>query len=102
MHLLLPVKCSEAINAPFSNSDDRTIMKKNTLLATALAAIVCSGATAQPAPSSSSPTAPDETITLSPFQVTADNTEGYIASESVTGTRIRADIRDLPFNVNVV
>ena len=77
-------------------------MKKNTLLATALAAIVCSGATAQPAPSSDSPSAPDETIILSPFHVTAENTEGYIASESITGTRIRADIRDLPFNVNVV
>lgn len=40
--------------------------------------------------------------TLSPFQVTAENTQGYVASESITGTRMRADIRDLPFNVNVV
>lgn len=66
------------------------------------AALIWSELPAQAATASKSSTAPDETVQLSPFEVTADNTEGYIASESITGTRIRADIKDLPFNVNVV
>ncbi len=49
----------------------------------------------------SAPTA-KEVVELSPFQVSADNTEGYVASESLSGTRIRAQIKELPFNVNVV
>jgi len=43
-----------------------------------------------------------EVIELSPFVVSAGETEGYIASESITGSRIRTPIRDLPFNIDVV
>ncbi len=59
-----------------------------------LSAQTSSGAAADPAA--------EEPIVLSPFQVSGDNTEGYVASESLSGTRIRAQIKELPFNVNVV
>ena len=44
----------------------------------------------------------DETVELSPFTVTAEQKDGYIASESVTGTRMRTPIKDLTFGVNVI
>lgn len=46
--------------------------------------------------------ASDEVITLPEFSVAASPTSEYIAAESVTGTRVSARIRDLPFTVNVV
>ncbi|MEO6003379.1 MAG: TonB-dependent receptor [Opitutus sp.] len=51
--------------------------------------------------SSQSP-APDEVVELSPFAVTAAVTRGYIASESITGSRVATAIKDLPFTVNVI
>lgn len=48
-------------------------------------------------------TATDEPVVeLSPFEVSANNSESYVSSESLSGTRIRAQIKDLPFNVAVV
>jgi iron complex outermembrane receptor protein len=44
----------------------------------------------------------DEPVTLSPFVVNADNRDSYIASESVTGTRVKTQIKDLPFTVSVI
>jgi iron complex outermembrane receptor protein len=44
----------------------------------------------------------DETIRLSPFEVKAENNRGYIASESMTGSRVATPIRELPFSVNVL
>lgn len=44
----------------------------------------------------------EEAVTLSPFEVVAPAEDSYVASESLSGTRIRAQIMDLPFNVNVV
>src|ERR1043165_8595436 len=44
----------------------------------------------------------DDTVQLSAFEVTADKDNGYIASESATGTRVASKIRDLPFLVDVV
>jgi iron complex outermembrane receptor protein len=48
-----------------------------------------------------SPAASDEVINLSPFSVTSDSEHGYIASESVTGSRVATAIKDLPFTINV-
>ncbi len=50
------------------------------------------------------PAAPasDDTVQLSPFAVKGESTNGYIASESTTGTRVATKIADLPFVVNVV
>jgi len=44
----------------------------------------------------------DETLVLSPFTIQAEKNNDYIASESVTGTRIASKVRDLPFQVNVI
>ncbi|HEU5078735.1 MAG TPA: TonB-dependent receptor [Opitutaceae bacterium] len=43
-----------------------------------------------------------ETVNLPEFTVTAGSHVGYIASESVTGSRVATPIKDLPFAVNVV
>lgn len=42
----------------------------------------------------------DETVHLSPFEVTAQNDQGYRAGNSVSGTRINTPIKDLPFTVS--
>lgn len=44
----------------------------------------------------------DEVITLSAFTVGTNVDRGYIASETVSGSRVATAIKDLPYNVNVV
>ena len=44
----------------------------------------------------------EEVITLSEFNVTASEDRGYIASETLTGSRVRTPIIDLPYTVNVL
>jgi outer membrane receptor protein involved in Fe transport len=44
----------------------------------------------------------DDTIQLSEFTVSEKAFDGYIASESVTGTRVATQIKDLPFAVSVI
>ena len=46
--------------------------------------------------------AEEDMIVLSQFTVQGDKTNDYVASESVTGTRVASKLRDLPFQVNVV
>ncbi|MDI1337779.1 MAG: TonB-dependent receptor [Lacunisphaera sp.] len=48
------------------------------------------------------PPAKDETIELSPFQVNANPNRGYGASETMTGSRVKTRIIDLPYTVNVM
>lgn len=43
-----------------------------------------------------------DVFTLSPFSVTATDEGGYHAAESITGSRIRTRIAELPYAVNVV
>ncbi|HTL67092.1 MAG TPA: TonB-dependent receptor [Lacunisphaera sp.] len=43
-----------------------------------------------------------EVVELSPFQVHAEENRGYIASETMSGTRVATPIKDLPYTVNVV
>ena len=45
---------------------------------------------------------PEETIRLSEFTVTDKSDDSYVASESITGTRVRTPIKDLTFNVSVI
>lgn len=47
-------------------------------------------------------TASEQPLVLSEFNVTATTDTSYIASESVTGSRVATKIADLPFSVNVV
>ena len=54
---------------------------------------------AQTTPSTASK---EEVIELSPFEVKADDNRGYAASETLTGTRVATQIKDLPYTVNVV
>src|ERR1043165_5723533 len=44
----------------------------------------------------------DETVQLSEFTVSEKSLSGYIASETVTGTRVATPIKDLPFAVSVI
>ncbi|MBM3851813.1 MAG: TonB-dependent receptor [Verrucomicrobia bacterium] len=44
----------------------------------------------------------DELIHLTAFTVSEKALDGYIASESVTGTRVATQIKDLPFSVSVI
>ena len=49
-----------------------------------------------------SPPAKDEAIELTPFQVSADPNRGYGVSETMTGSRVKTQIIDLPYTVNVM
>src|SRR5205085_1858122 len=44
----------------------------------------------------------DEAVALSEFTVSENTDDSYVASESITGTRVRTPIKDLTFTVNVV
>jgi outer membrane receptor protein involved in Fe transport len=59
-------------------------------------------APAQTASTSSPTPKKSDVVELSPFQVHADENRGYIASETMTGTRVATQIKDLPYSVNVV
>jgi iron complex outermembrane recepter protein len=49
----------------------------------------------------STPATP-EVVELSPFQVTSQADRGYTVAESMTGSRVRTQIIDLPYTVNVM
>src|SRR5262245_59064397 len=71
------------------------------LLAVPSMALAALAASAQSvAPGASRP--PEDTIRLSEFTVTEAADNSYVASESITGTRVRTPIKDLTFNVNVI
>ncbi len=57
---------------------------------------------AQTAPAAPAAPRNQEVVTLSEFNVSADGDRGYIASETLTGTRVRTPIIDLPYTVNVL
>jgi hypothetical protein len=48
------------------------------------------------------PAAEDETITLTPFEVSASSDVGYQATETLAGTRIRTDLRDVGSAISVI
>ena len=68
------------------------------VLATVLAVTASSSAqTVSPAAAKK-----EEIVHLSPFEVQAAPERGYVASETMTGTRVATQIKDLPYTVNVV
>jgi outer membrane receptor protein involved in Fe transport len=70
----------------------------------ALLILSCASAqTARPTPPAASPAAPtaDETVHLSPFEVTAD-TKGYYSANSMSGTRLNSRLEDLAASISVV
>src|SRR5262245_12220626 len=44
----------------------------------------------------------EEVVTLTEFSVRAEPDRGYVASETLTGSRVRTPIIDLPYTVNVL
>lgn len=47
------------------------------------------------APGSAAATAKEEAIMLSPFQVSTDAEKGYLATQTLNGTRLKSDLRDI-------
>ena len=68
------------------------------LMALTLVPAVVHAEAARPATTARS----DDPVTLSEFAVTETADNSYVASESITGTRVRTPIKDLTFNVNVI
>lgn len=62
------------------------------------------GLVLQPLAAAVSPTgaATDETVELSPFVITADADTGYAATETLSGTRLRAQVRDVASALTIV
>jgi iron complex outermembrane recepter protein len=82
--------------------DPNHAMKHPRLLRAAFAALAWLPAGfAQTAAPAAVPT-DDEVVRLSPFEVKADDNRGYVAAETMTGTRVATQIKDLPYTVNVV
>lgn len=78
-------------------------MTKHTRLAiTALACGLAVGATSRAQIPSAASVAKEEAIELSPFEVKTAADRGYVASETMTGTRVATKIADLPYVVNVL
>ena len=84
-------------------------MKNRTRLpAAALAAVLALAPTSLLRAQTTTPANPNadragdgDVITLKEFSVTSTALSEYAAAESTTGTRVAAQIRDLPFNVQV-
>jgi iron complex outermembrane receptor protein len=66
-----------------------------------LAASLPLGAQTAPTPSAAPPGSSD-TLILSPFEVSSSAIRGYVASETMTGSRIKLPIIELPYTVNVM
>ncbi len=83
-------------------------MKTNRTLVFALFAAAASGqgllAQTAPAPTAATP-APaekEEVLVLSPFEVTAEEDTGYVATSTLAGTRIRTDLKDVGSAISVI
>src|SRR5688572_24587765 len=55
-----------------------------------------------PAPAATTPEAEEETIVLSPFEVSAETDTGYAATDTLAGSRIRTELRDVGGAVSVI
>lgn len=60
------------------------------------------GLNAQVTTGDSAPAKKEEVIELSPFVVTAAEDNGYIATQSLAGTRIKSDLKDVAASIQVV
>jgi outer membrane receptor protein involved in Fe transport len=62
----------------------------------------CSALAAATALAQTATPAKEEVVELSPFEVKSSDDRGYIAAETMTGTRVATQIKDLPYTVNVI
>lgn len=69
-------------------------------------ALLCSAAAAHAqtaaAPAKAPSAAEEEVVTLKEFSVTAENDNSYMPSESTTGSRVNAKVKDLPYAVSTM
>ena len=79
-----------------------TLQSLTALPPAALLLLSAAAAFAQTAPSSAPARNPGEVIQLSEFSVSGESNRGYIASETMTGSRVKTQIADLPYTVNVL
>jgi iron complex outermembrane recepter protein len=68
----------------------------------ALASVLTTNVLAQTPAASTAAARREEAIQLSEFSVTEELDRGYVASETLTGSRVRTPIIDLPYTVNVL
>ena len=68
----------------------------------AIAALACWPAYLQAQTATTPASSRSETVELSPFEVSAQADRGYVASETMTGSRVKTLIVDLPYTVNVM
>lgn len=78
------------------------------ILASVLCLAITSAASAQQAPAApdaakqKNDEVADETITLSPFEVSSSKDEGYLASSSLAGSRLNTSLKDIASPISVV
>ncbi len=72
------------------------------LLATLLATAPALRAQTAPTPSPGAAAKSEDVITLSEFNVKAEDNRGYVPAETMTGSRVATKIIDLPYTVNVL
>lgn len=68
------------------------------LAAASLAPAAASPQTAEPAPE---PATDENIVTLSPFEVTSSSDVGYLAGNTLAGSRLNTDIKDTPASIDV-
>ncbi|WP_414659978.1 TonB-dependent siderophore receptor [Horticoccus sp. 23ND18S-11] len=66
------------------------------------AALLVSALHAQTTPATPAARPADDVVKLSEFSVRADGDRGYAPSETLTGSRVKTQIADLPYTVNVL
>ena len=67
-----------------------------------LAATAAIVAQTTPAPAPAPAPSKDETIQLSPFEVAAERDDGYRATSTLAGTRLRSELRDVAGSISVI
>ncbi len=75
-------------------------MLRNKVPMLLVAAVACQGVRGQT--SANTPPPKDETIVLSPFEVTTEKDNGYATAETLAGTRIRTNLDDVASSISVV
>src|SRR5688572_7692691 len=53
-------------------------------------------------PASASAETSEKTVVLSPFQVAAESDEGYAARETLAGSRLKMDLKDVASQISVM
>jgi len=86
-----------------SNTDESPAVKSILFMLSALGVAVVT-ATAQQAPPTAKEAAAEEmrTITLSPFEVSVGQDSGYVGQDTLAGSRLRTNLRDIPAAISAI